>query len=647
MRNFVRALKEARRYWTALVGALACSLCVAALWGANIAALFPIIQTTLNGQSLQQWNEQRLATAKETLAQNETELGALKQNAAGDLDAQQQRNLDLQIDMLEARIQVDRNSVAAAERLEPIFERFFPATPFGTVLLVVTFVFIATMLKQAALLSNLMLVAHVSQGIARDVRTRIFNNALALDRHAFNSVGVSGFTANIAHTTDMLASGLVSFYGGAVTEPLRILACLSVAWFISWRLTLASLIFAPLAAFLMLYLNRRIRGLSRRMLDRSTGFHHVMLEVFNALVTVQAYTMEDFERKRFHKATGELKRSAVRMQLFNALSSPITEALGIGMLCTGLTVSAYLVLNQETRIFGIPMSSEPMSVAAITVFFGSLIGAADPLRKLSGVISGINTGAAAAGMLYPILDRQSRLVEPTNPVPLPAVHRKIEFRDVSFSYDGVNEILRNIELTINSGEHLAVIGPNGGGKSTLINLLCRFYDPQKGDVLIDGVSLRDTSLSELRSRIALVSQQTELFNETIWHNIRYGRWDAADEDVIAAAKLARAHDFVTGFTDGYDTIVGANGQRLSGGQRQRIALARAFLRKADILVLDEATSQIDVDSERLIHDALAEYGRDRTLIMVTHRESTLQLADRIVRIADGEITERKGVELAA
>jgi ATP-binding cassette subfamily B protein/subfamily B ATP-binding cassette protein MsbA len=246
---------------------------------------------------------------------------------------------------------------------------------------------------------------------------------------------------------------------------------------------------------------------------------------------------------------------------------------------------------------------------------------------------------AAANILYPLLDMKSQLVESKTPKAMPAPHREIEFRNVSFSYDGMQKALQDVDLTIHLGEHLAIVGPNGGGKSTLINLLCRFYDPQEGDVLVGGISLRDLSIKELRSRIALVTQQTELFNETVLHNIRYGRWDASEEEVVAAARLARAHEFISGFPDGYRTIVGPNGQRLSGGQRQRIALARAFLRNAEILILDEATSQIDMESERMIHDALADFGRDRTLIMITHRESTLALATRIVRVEYGRLEQ--------
>jgi ATP-binding cassette subfamily B protein/subfamily B ATP-binding cassette protein MsbA len=229
------------------------------------------------------------------------------------------------------------------------------------------------------------------------------------------------------------------------------------------------------------------------------------------------------------------------------------------------------------------------------------------------------------------------LTETTPPKLLPSLHERIEFRDIRFSYDGLQTVLDTVNLTINRGDHLAIVGPNGGGKSTLINLLCRFYDPQQGEVLFDGVSLRDVTTKDLRTRIALVTQQTELFNESILHNIRYGRWDATEAEIIAAAKMARADTFISSFPNGYQTIVGPNGQRISGGQRQRIALARAFLRNAEILILDEATSQIDVESERLIHEALSEFGTDRTLIMITHRESTLKLATRIVRVDHGKL----------
>jgi ATP-binding cassette subfamily B protein/subfamily B ATP-binding cassette protein MsbA len=347
--------------------------------------------------------------------------------------------------------------------------------------------------------------------------------------------------------------------------------------------------------------------------------------------------MEDFERHRFRKSTSSIRRICMEATFYHSLSSPVTEFLGMGILCTGVVVSGYLVINQETHLLGIPMSDKPLSITLVTVFFALLVGASDPLRKLSTVITGVNNGMAAAGLLYPMLKTKANLHEPANPKSLPTPHERIEFRDISFSYDGLQQVIGQMNLTISRGDHLAIVGPNGGGKSTIINLLCRFYDPQQGEVLIDGISLRDVTLNDLRSRIALVTQQTEMFNESILHNIRYGRWDATDDEVRAAAKLARADAFVTSFPEGYNTMVGPNGHRLSGGQRQRIALARAFLRNAEILILDEATSQIDVESEKLIHEALTEYGQGRTLIMITHRESTLSLATRIIRVEHGKL----------
>ena len=637
MKHFLRALKEAWRHWFILVAALGCSLAAAALWGANIAAMFPIIETTLNGKSVPEGNLERIGAAEKQIAEYRQKIVRLEKEipqADPEKQATKRRVLDQTLD----RLAVAERTLAFHLWLQPQLERYLPDKPYPTVLLIVTIIVLSTALKQTLGVTGHMLVSYVSQSIARSVRLRIFDKALSLDRPGFNRLGTSGFAANITHTTEMLATGITAFYHGAFSEPARIVACLAVAFFISWRLTLVSLIFAPLIAFLMLWLNRRIRALSSRTLQRSLGFHHVMLEVFHGIVTVQAYTMEDFERERFSKSTKDLRRAALRAHFYNYLTNPLTEVFGVAMLCTALAAAAYLVINQKTHIFGLRMTDEPLSIPKIMVFFGAILGASDPLRKLSAVITGVNTGMAASGILYPILDMRPKVLEPKEAKRLPQRHQCIEFRNVSFSYDGHHKVLKEVQLKIPFGEHLAIVGPNGGGKSTLVNLLCRFFDPQEGEVLIDGVSLRDVTLKELRSRISLVTQQTELFNESILHNIRYGRWDATEAEIHEAARRAKAHDFISGFPEGYQTIVGPNGQRLSGGQRQRIALARAILRNAEILILDEATSQIDRESEQLIHQALAELGKDRTMIMITHRESTLSLATKLVQIQHGVLS---------
>jgi ATP-binding cassette subfamily B protein/subfamily B ATP-binding cassette protein MsbA len=238
-----------------------------------------------------------------------------------------------------------------------------------------------------------------------------------------------------------------------------------------------------------------------------------------------------------------------------------------------------------------------------------------------------------------MLDRESKIKSPAHPKFVAQPHGLLELNHVTFAYRNRDYVLRDINLQIRHGEKVALIGANGSGKSSLINLVCRFYDPQRGAVLMDGVDLRDMALEDLRRRIGLVIQQTELFNDTVWYNIRYGSLDASDEQVMRAAKLAYADDFIQSLPEKYATKVGPSGQRLSGGQRQRIALARAMLRDPEILILDEATSQIDPESEKLINEALAEFSRNRTLIMITHRHSNLHLVERVFELEEGRITQ--------
>jgi ATP-binding cassette subfamily B protein/subfamily B ATP-binding cassette protein MsbA len=641
MTYFLRALREAAKSWPLLMAALLCSAGVAALWGANIAALFPIIEVTLKGDSLQSWNERRVEEARGRATRARDEAAGLQRqldtDSPSDAEAVAMRS---RIESLRLAVQGDEAIAYSGERLAPWLDRLLPTDPFQTVLVVVAFVVISTFAKHVLLMGSTMLVSWVAMSITRNIRIKVFDKALALDRAQFMRHGSAGFMAQVTGTSEMLASGITSVYGGAITEPLKIVACLGCAMMVSWRLTLACLMLAPLVGFLMVWLNRRIRNISKNILARSRGFHHVLLEALNNVLTVQAYTMEDFERQRFRACTGDMMRTGMWHAFYFALANPITEILGMGMVATSIAVGAWLVINQQTQMFGITMTDQPMTVPGIMIFFGFLIGASDPVRKLSGVITGLNVGMVGAQTLYPLLDTPSKLTETPHPRCLPSPHREIRLENVSFSYDGIDTVLKDVNLSIDFGERVAIVGPNGGGKSTLVNVICRFYDPTKGRVLLDGVPLTDLALHDLRRRIAMVTQQTELFNESIHYNIRYGRWDATDEEIEEAARKAHAHEFIADFPDGYRTMVGPNGFRLSGGQRQRISLARAFLRNAEILVLDEATSQIDVESERLIHEALAAYVENRTVIMITHRASTLALADAIVEVEHGRVLKR-------
>jgi ATP-binding cassette subfamily B protein/subfamily B ATP-binding cassette protein MsbA len=307
---------------------------------------------------------------------------------------------------------------------------------------------------------------------------------------------------------------------------------------------------------------------------------------------------------------------------------------------TALIGGAYLVLNQETHILGIKMCERPLSIPALLCFYGLLIGTSDPARKLADVFNSIQGGVAASDRIYSMLDRQPSVADPVDPQPLPRHHHHLVFEHVDFHYNPDQPVLRDIDFRIPNGETLCIVGPNGCGKTTLIDLLPRFHDPISGSVKLDDVDLRHVRLRELRRVVGMVTQQTLLFDDTVYNNIRYGSVSATRDEVLAAAAKAHAHRFIEDKLDnGYDTVVGPGGNRLSGGQRQRIALARVILRDPEILILDEATSQIDIESEQQIHLALQDFVCDRTAIIITHRLSTLELADRILVLDKGRIAD--------
>ena len=305
-----------------------------------------------------------------------------------------------------------------------------------------------------------------------------------------------------------------------------------------------------------------------------------------------------------------------------------------------MLAGASLVLGGHTDLLGIPLSSRPLNLESLVLFFGLLTGAADPARKLSDVFTQLQAGAAAADRIYSLLDREPSVRDPEHPQILPRHSKEIVFEGVHFAYQPKYPVLRNINLRIRFGETLAVVGPSGCGKSTLANLIPRFADPTQGEIRLDEIAITDVRVRDLRRQIGLVTQDPLLFDDTVFNNIRYGSPRATAEEVIDAAKQAHAHRFIESeLPHGYDTIVGPMGSQLSGGQRQRISLARAILRNPSILILDEATSQVDLESEKLIQKVLEKFVRGRTVVIITHRLSALVLADRIAIMQDGRILD--------
>lgn len=633
MQNFSRALKVAINYWPSLLLAMLCSLGVALIWGGNIGAIYPVMEVTLAGKSLQAWNAERLVESQNRTATIQQELQLLANRPLNEEEHHRQNELKTKLQSEEA-IQI------AAARMQPWLVRIFPVDPFHTVLAVVGLLVATTLIKSGLLVANEWLVARVSNDITRDIRRQIFDRALVLDKASFQTHGTSAFAAQIIYTADQLARGLANALGGLVREPLKIIACLIGAGYICWRLLLLSMIVAPLAGFFIYWIGRKLRAVSTRILSQSTGLHEVMLESLGNLQTVQAYCMENEERKRFARTTDDMRNYSMKVVFYTTLSKPVIEVFGLGMIAVTMLGGAYLILYRQTSILGIPICDAPLSAPQMLIFFGLLVGASDPLRKLGAVMQFVNAGIIAADNLYPLLDMPSRIVDPPNPKPIAKPHRMLSLRDVHFGYQADRTILQNVSLDIPFGSTVCIVGANGTGKSTMMQLVCRFYDPQSGSVEIDQTNLKDVAIQDLRSRIALVTQSTELFNRTVIDNIRYGKTDATDEDVRLAAVQAHADEFITKqLRHGYQTPVGPGGQFLSGGQRQRISLARALLRKPEILVLDEATSQIDMHSELLIRDSLAQLKGTQTILIITHREALLDLADVIYEVRNGELVE--------
>lgn len=628
MKNFLTAIKDSLHHSPAIILATLCSLGIAFLWASNIGALYPVIDMTLRGESMQSWMEKSIESQNLKIANFEAQLETAK--------AAQQT---VEQAGIEKELASERKSLGWRQYGLRWMNALLPRDPFQTICYIMGLLIVSTLVKHLLMLANDLLIGHVSTSIVRTLRQRVFDSALSMDRKTYQKFGTSGLLAAITTASDGLAAGLMAVFGAAVREPLRIGACLLFACFINTRLLLLSLVMAPLLIGVVYYFNRKIRKVAASILGQNAGFHEVLLEALSNVFTVQAFTMEKQERERFNVCTKDMRRISLKMILYTGLSKPFTELIGVGMVAITICAGAYLVVNKQTHIFFLRICEQPMTVPDLLTFFGFLIGASDPLRKLSGLSVAIFGGTISADLLYGILQSKPVLVEPEQPVTLQGTHQSLALRNVRFHYNEQQPVLQNVDIHIPFGKTIAILGSNGSGKSTLIQLLCRYYDPVDGQVCFNGHDFRTMALSDIRQRIALVSQSTELFNRSVFENIQYGSPDATREDVIAAAKLAHAHQFISdSLSDGYDTVVGQGGQRLSGGQRQRIALARAILRKPEVLILDESTSQIDMESELRIRETLQTMKGQMTIIIITHREALIALADDVYFMQHGTTT---------
>lgn len=460
-----------------------------------------------------------------------------------------------------------------------------------------------------------------------DMRCANYNVALRLPVSFFAKEGVTDTMSRFVQDTAELGRAQNTLFGKTLVEPAKMIASIVMALLISWELTLIAMIGGPVVFVLIRKFGKIMKRSSKRALESWSGMLAVLEETLTGIRVVKAYTMEAAERKRFFRVNRELYKSQRRMARTDSATSPTVEALG--MLAGGGAAggAGYLVFHG--------MMDPDMFVA----WMACLAAMFDPMRKLSKVATRFQRGDAAAQRVFELLDREIEHRVPGAPM-LPRHTREIVFDNVEFTYPGVDApMLKNINLTVKAGQTIAVVGPNGSGKTTLISLLPRLLDTSKGQIRIDGCDIATHSLRALRRQIAIVTQESVIFNATIAENISYGLRRPHREQILDAAKKAYVDDFVREMPEAYETEVGQHGATLSGGQRQRIAIARAILRDPTILIFDEALSQIDADSEQKIHAAMHEFIRDRTTFMIAHRFQTILEADAIVVMDAGRIID--------
>jgi len=637
--SFGRIMRMALRYKLTFGASVVSALIVAVLWGANIGALYPVVEVVFQNQTMQQWVDKKIEVSRSSIAKKTAEFNRLNRRQA--LAAEKDnRRLQAEIAEIEGKLAVETKSLEGYELAKPYIDRYIPNDPFRTLVLITCLLVAGTIIKDVFLVANNILVARLAQLTIFDLRKLFYRRTLRMDLAAFGEDGSADLMSRFTNDMQQVAGGLESLFGKLIREPLKMVACLTLAAMISWRLLLLTMLVTPVAAYLVRWLAKMLKRANRRAMEEMAVIYATLEETFRSIKIVKAFTNERQERARFHLNNKRYFDKSMRIAGYNALTHPLTEILGIITISLVMTAGTWLILSRETSLMGIPMSDRPLDSTAMLLFFALLAGVADPLRKMSDVFSRLQAATAASDRIFSRLDRKPKIRDPKQPAPFHRHHTDLVFENVSFEYHPGKSVLENVNLKVAFGETIAIVGPNGCGKSTLANLLPRFADPTAGAIRLDGVPLTDMRQRNLRSQIGLVTQETMLFDDTIFNNIRYGVSDATTEQVVAAAKQAHAHRFIENeLPNGYETSAGSLGNRLSGGQRQRIALARAILRNPAILILDEATSQVDLESEQAIQQVLEKFTQGRTTILITHRLAVLALANRIVVMEEGRVLD--------
>lgn len=523
-----------------------------------------------------------------------------------------------------------RQSGAVGERTPTLFglQHFIPDSGFAAWRTIAVLLIIFTLAKGAAEYFSTYLMARVGQESVMQLRTDMYAHLHAQSADFFERHRTNYLVSRLVGSAAAIETAVSHTLRDMLRESFTLVFFLSASFYYSWRLTLGSLAIAPVIALLTARFGKRLRNLARESFEGGQRLVDTAQEALANQTIVKAYVAEEHEHRRFRHVADSILRSSLRTAKIHGIAPPTIEMIGV------FAVAVLLFFAQREILSG------HMNPAQFITFLFFLFSSYDPMRKLSRLHNGMEQALAAARHVWEVMDENAQMPEKPDAVELQPLREGIELRDVHFRYGNEERrVLRGVSLKIPAGQMIALVGESGGGKSTLTKLIPRFHDPLEGSVTWDGVDMRDARLRSLRRNIALVTQETVLFNDTVRYNIAYSRPGATDAEVEAAARAAHAHDFILELPAGYDTIVGERGIFLSGGQRQRLAIARAVLADAPVLVLDEATSALDAESERLVQKALANLTSGRTTVVIAHRLSTVRRANLIVVIERGRIIE--------
>ncbi len=517
---------------------------------------------------------------------------------------------------------------AYAWLVQPVLDEIFISRNTTWLIILPVALIVVSALKGIASYGQTYLMVYVGSRIVTDIRQQLFSHLMRLPVGFHLKNPSSRMMSRVINDVNLIQNAVSGVLKDLFQQSLTFLMLLGVVFYQNWQLTLLSIVVIPLSVYPIIRFGNRLRRIATIGQERTADMSTALQETLTGIRIVKGFTREVTEDQRFARINQAYFRTWMKSTQVSAITSPVLEAIGV------IGVAGIIWYGGSQVIRG------TMTPGTFFSFLTAVFLMYNPIKRLASSNNIIQQALSAAERVFAVLDVETEAATDTGVRGLDGVRTSIELRGVSFRYDGVETwALRDISLTVRAGEVLALVGSSGAGKTTLVNLIPRFYDPTEGAILIDNVDLREIRLAALRRQIGIVSQQTLLFDDTVRNNIAYGKDGITDEAIMEAARAAYAHDFIMKLPNGYDTPIGENGVKLSGGERKRLAIARALLRNPPILILDEATSSLDTESERMVQMALANLMKDRTTFVIAHRLSTVQRADRIVVLAGGRVVE--------